>query len=422
MAAMVILLLASQQAAAQATGTFVDRQLPTDLRVVSYNVSNDSVFPDANAVQAAKFFRVMTALDPDIVGLQEIYSHTPADVVSLMNDIIPLGPGATWHAHKAFDNVIVSRFPLSLQRTNTTPSSPRSLAIALVNLPDGEYETDFYFMTNHFKCCGNVGGPEDAERQLQADALVNWMRDARNPGGLVNVVPGTPMAVVGDLNMVASLQPLNTLITGNIVNEATYGADSPPDWDASSLADARPRHNATGTAEYTWRDDASTYDPGRLDFILYTDSVASVGTKFVLNTVTMSPAERAATGLRTYDVTLDNSGITYDHLPLVVDFRIPLQFLAGDYDSDRSVDSSDYDYWRNRFGLAHTAADGNRNGVVDAADYVVWRKPFAAAAGASVSITSAPEPASNLLCISLLGMLAVSQRIVRPCRTHHLRA
>ena len=55
--------------------------------------------------------------------------------------------------------------------------------------------------------------------------------------------PNTPMAVMGDLNIVDSLDPLNNLITGNIVNEATYGADSPPDWDGTVLADAHPVHN-----------------------------------------------------------------------------------------------------------------------------------------------------------------------------------
>jgi endonuclease/exonuclease/phosphatase family metal-dependent hydrolase len=397
---------------AQTTGTFIDRALPTDLRVMSYNVHDDSVFSDTSASQAAKFSRVVRALVPDVINLQEIYSHTAADVAGLLNNLLPLGGGATWHAHQGFDNVIASRFPLSLQRTNTSPASPRSIAIALVDLPNSNFATDFYFMNNHFKCCGDVGSTEDADRQRQADALVNWMRDARNMGGSVNLPSDTPMAVVGDLNMVGSLSPLNTLLTGNIVNETNFGADSPPDWDGTPLTDARPLHNGVGPADYTWRDDSSSFDPGRLDFILYTDSSASIGKKFILNTVTMSGSDRAAAGLQTFDVTSDNFGVTYDHLPLVVDFRLPSPNLPGDYNSDRLVNASDFNYWRTRFGSADAAADGNGNGIVDAADYVVWRNSAAGAAGSSGSAATVPEPASNLLCIALVGTLAVVRRAV----------
>jgi endonuclease/exonuclease/phosphatase family metal-dependent hydrolase len=410
-----------EPAAAQTTGTFIDRQLPTDLRVVSYNVFRDTIFADRDAIQADKFARVMTALDPDIVNLQEIYVHSAADVVDLMNNILPLGESDTWHAHKAFDNVIASKFPLSLQETNTTPASPRNIAIALVDLPDMKFHTDFYFMNNHFRCCGDaIGGPEDRERQRQADALVNWMRDAHSPGGSVDLPAGTPMAVVGDLNIVGSLDPLNTLISGNIVNKDTYGPDAPPDWDATPLADALPLHNGSGPADYTWRDDAQIYDPGRLDFILYTDSAASVGNKFVLNTVTMSPAERAATGLQTYDITLDQSGVTYDHLPLIVDFRFPLVPLPGDYDSDGSVTSSDYDVWRADFGTTKPAADGNHDGIVDAADYVVWRNALAAGATGAQTTIPVPEPASNLLFVMLGCTLAAIRPRALPHREQHV--
>ena len=81
------------------------------------------------------------------------------------------------------------------------------------------------------------------------------------------------MAVVGDFNIVEGLDPLNTLIDGNIFDQSTYGADSPPDWDGSSSLDARPLHNIVGPDDYTWRNDSSQFDPGRLDYVIYTDSV-----------------------------------------------------------------------------------------------------------------------------------------------------
>jgi endonuclease/exonuclease/phosphatase family metal-dependent hydrolase len=325
----------------QTTGTFIDRLGPTDLRLMDYNVEFDSAFPDTNAQQAAKFGRLIAAIPPDIVTLQEVYSHTASQTVSLLNSLLPLGGSATWYAYKGGDSVIASRYPLSLTRSNTSPTGPSGVAIALVDLPDNLYATDFYFMVNHYKCCGDPGGPEDALRQQQSDALVNWMRDARTAGGSVTLANNVPMAVVGDLNIVGSLDPLNNLIDGNIVNQATYGSSSPPDWIGTSLGDAHPLHNASGPADYTWRNDQGIYAPGRLDYVLYTDSVARIAHKFVLNTVDMSASELAATGLQTYDVT-DNTQGNYDHLPQVEDFRFVADATPGDYNLDRVVNASDY--------------------------------------------------------------------------------
>ena len=317
------------------TGTFIDRQQATDLRVVSYNVLRDTIFPDVDAFQAVKFIRVVQALDPDVLNLQEIYSsYSAADVVALLNGIAPLSGGATWFAHKGGDNVIASKYPLSLKATNTIPRKDGT-ALALVDLPDNRYEADLYVMNNHFTCCNSMEPPEPLEprersRQQEADALVNWMRDARTIGEFIDLPYGTPMLVVGDLNIINDpdiLDPLGTLLGGDIYYEETYGADSPPDWDGTSLSDAHPLHNGSGPDDYTWRSDIPEFDgniypPGRLDYILYTDSVIQEANKFVLNTVDMTTAERLATGLQTYDITVDLVGARYDHLPVVVDFRI----------------------------------------------------------------------------------------------------
>jgi endonuclease/exonuclease/phosphatase family metal-dependent hydrolase len=324
---------------------------------------------------------------------------------------LPLGGGATWYAYQAFDNVVVSKYPLSMTRSSTVPvPSGTSYAMALVDLPNALFDTDFYFMDVHFKCCSDQGWEED-RRQQQADALVNWMRDARTPGGSVNLPTGTPMAVVGDLNIVQTLNPLNTLLTGDIVNEGTFGPDAPPDWDGTDLADAHPVHNGAGATDWTYR--SGGFSPSRLDFVLYTDSVVGTANRFVLNTVSMTAADRAAAGLQQYDVTITTTN--YDHLPVVVDFRFP---MPGDFNGDRTVDSLDYQIWQESFGSsANLAADANSDQLVDAADYVIWRQHLAPGAGSVVaegSTDPVPEPASYLLLVMACGAAAPAHQ--RPRR------
>ena len=272
----------------------------------------------------------------------------------------------------------------------------------MVDLPNAQFVTDFYLMNNHFRCCGDFPtGPENMERQRQADALVNWMRDARTSGGNVDLPANTPMAVVGDLNIVGGMvDPLNTLLPGNIFNEGTYGSDSPPDWDGTSLTDSHPLHNVVGPDDYTWRNDSSIYNPGRLDYVLYTDSAVGTANRFILNSTLMTPAELAATGLQQFDSA--NSPGIFDHLPLVVDFRFPS--LPGDYNSDGTVNTFDYDVWRAAFGAAGAhPADGNSNGVVDTADYAVWREHAVLAGGSGLFDSSVivPEPGTTLLAVAV---------------------
>ncbi len=100
--------------------TFIDRQQPTDLRVVSFNVWLNTIVPGEHPTQPEKFVRLVNALDPDILNLQEVYA-TPASVVSLLNDIAPLDEG-TWHAHEGRANVIASKYPLSMQATSIDPA------------------------------------------------------------------------------------------------------------------------------------------------------------------------------------------------------------------------------------------------------------------------------------------------------------
>ncbi|MEM6798703.1 MAG: matrixin family metalloprotease [Planctomycetota bacterium] len=91
--------------------------------------------------------------------------------------------------------------------------------------------------------------------------------------------------------------------------------------------------------------------------------------------------------------------------------------VTGDYNFDGSVDTDDYNLWRQQFGAvgAGFAADGNRDKQVDGADYAVWRNNLTFAAAAALTASSAPEPSAVLLVAGVTPAL-VARQATRRCR------
>jgi endonuclease/exonuclease/phosphatase family metal-dependent hydrolase len=350
--------------------TFLDRYSPSDIRIMTYNIYQDHNFPDTSSINAAKFARIISAVNPDILNIQEVYTHSAAQGVALMNSIAPRPNGQSWYGWRGSDNVILSKYPLSMQGTQPSPSPAWSMAMALVDLPSATYDRDFYIMNNHYKCCAGF----DALRQQTSDSIVNWMRQGRTDGGSFDLPGWTPIITLGDLNIVEGVQPKQTLIDGNIIFESTYGTDSPPDWDGSFARDVAPLHNGVGPANYTWRDDSSSFAPGVLDYIFFTDSAADLANRFVLNTVTMSAADRAATGLQVNDVVLDPSQGDYDHLPVVADFRLAPWSRIADFDLDGNLDAGDIDLLQTIFrsGTNQLRYDLNGDANLSTHDMQAW--------------------------------------------------
>ena len=310
---------------------FMQKPSLQHIRVMSFNVGWDSIFSDADPQndqwrsdsKPAEFVRIVKAIDPDIICLQELNPvRDPQQVGSIVDAARPQGNGKTGQTHRGQDNVIAARFDLVMRTEKLVHYGNITNfghALALVDLPDANYEEDLYLICAHFQ---SKGGQDNIEaRQEHSDAIVRWIRDIRTPGDEIDLPANTPIVVLGDLN-VYDTDPayhLTTLLTGDIVNEDKYGADVMPDWDDTPLADALPRHNAVGEDVYTWRDDTHEFNTGVLDRILYADSVITVSHAFVLNTAIMTEAELEGAGLKAGDVMLDPEVGRYDHLPLVVD-------------------------------------------------------------------------------------------------------
>jgi endonuclease/exonuclease/phosphatase family metal-dependent hydrolase len=313
---------------------FLRKPSAEHVRGMSFNVGWDSIFPDDDPMndqwrrdsKTAEFVRIVQAIQPDIVCLQEISSaRDPQQVGDILDAVLPLPDGEPWRTHSGTDNVIAARFDLGMRADRSVHAgSVTNLghAMALIDLPDAVYEPDLYLLCAHFK---SQGGQSNIDaRQEHADGIVQWIADMKAAGGKVDLPAGTPFMLVGDFN-VYDTDPayhLTTLLTGDIVDEDSFGPDLAPDWDDTPLADALPRHNGVGPDTYTWRDDTQEFNPGVLDRIVYADSVIRVDNAFVLNTATMTEEELEATGLEAGDVLLDPQTGRYDHLPLAVDIIV----------------------------------------------------------------------------------------------------
>lgn len=302
------------------------------VRVMTWNVNRNSILsPDGARYES--FARIIRAIDPDVIALQEVESpDAAARLIRLMNRYIPLDHGESWHVHTVSDNALISRYPMRWRDGEPVvpypipqwglPDFHFGFAAALVDLPRRFGGTDVLVVATH-----NKSGADESHvrmRQVQSDAIVRWIRELRNSAHENVIADGTPIVIMGDMNVVpdASMRPFETLLSGDIADEETFGPDFALDWDGTEITDARPSHNGMGREYYTWRNDNLPFNPSALDRILFTDSVTSVLRSFVLNTMTMSSSELAILGLQDSDVLLDGRSNYYDHLPLIVDFAI----------------------------------------------------------------------------------------------------
>ncbi|HNU55197.1 MAG TPA: hypothetical protein PKN30_01310 [Flavobacteriales bacterium] len=277
---------------------------PEAVRVTAWNVLGDGITDPA---LQGPYQRILSALAPDIIGFSECVTSTPSQVKSRLDAWIPID-GNGWQVVKDdFDMVIASRWPILTTWTHLN----RQFA-ALIDLP-ATYATDLLFTAAHLNCC-----TADAARQAQLDAYVQFVQDARAPGGLISLPSGTPMVYAGDLNSVGWAQQLNTLETGDIQDNGTYGPDGPMDWDGSGLDRAPCRQNEARMA-YTWRNNNSAYPCGMLDHLYFTGAVAELMGSFALRTASMSASTLLASGLEEFD-----SSLASDHLPLTADLALPM--------------------------------------------------------------------------------------------------
>lgn len=284
--------------------TSTSRPTPSCVRVATYNVLKDGL------VQRQEVFgRILRAIDPDIIGFNEL--NVPAEeAAAVMDKLRPLPGGRRWCGARDSDNVIVARWPvekLAVSVNEKVRSDGKGLRLlcAAVRPPGGP---EWVIVGVHLSCCGRIGDEKDASRMAEAREVASAIRQIRSGESRPTVARGSPIVVLGDLNLVGSDLPLLAL---------THGAPAgqPSDWDDTPLSDAQPLQLG-GRTSFTWRQDNQPFGPGRLDFIIYSDSVLRLAHGFVLNCQALGEPQ-----LRSLGLLADDTNTASDHLPVVADFE-----------------------------------------------------------------------------------------------------
>jgi endonuclease/exonuclease/phosphatase family metal-dependent hydrolase len=301
-----LLMTSACQSARTAQHNFLAKPSGKTIRIMTWNIGRDSMFAGTPDARPEQFARIIRAINPDIVCLQDVFS-VGERAGKLFDTILPTDDARAWQHYGVIDNLILTRFDLSRQDACTLEPLARTPAhaMAMVRAPSGQ---SAYVICGHFQ-----SGTGVAQREQQADLIGEQLYALQSPGALPR---RTPIVILGDLNSNASSSSLfvANLREGRIAGNPPRSGRS-PDWDGSALEDAVPHHNGRGEETWTWKNEPSEFASSTMDRVIYTGSVAVVEHSFVLNTTSMTPEELSGSALQRDDVMLRPSQNFHDHLP-----------------------------------------------------------------------------------------------------------
>lgn len=280
--------------AQDSTSIPLTRFQPSDLRIMSYNILLGGI---VDQERQSYFESIIKSLNPDILALQEINSR---QVNTARSNI------ATWLNDNNFtavglsrSNALVTRYPIlnSAQFIDSGNSS-----VILLDT-EAELGSKLLVINTH------LAFMPESSRQEDADEIIMRLREWRSGTGPFELESNTPIVHVGDFNQRSPSPILTTLTEGDIIDEASFGADFPPDWDGTPILDLNSIQNAD-TVNYT----VSRGRTVKIDYVFYTDSAIEVGNHYVLNTRIMTQDD-----LTTYNLETADTDSASDHLPTIMD-------------------------------------------------------------------------------------------------------
>jgi endonuclease/exonuclease/phosphatase family metal-dependent hydrolase len=292
---------------------------PGAVRVAQWNVASTGFRSRAEGMA-----RVLAAVEPDVLLLDEIAGSTSHDSISAFFALGPLRSLGPWlfvssgTGGRQMAVVAARRRDIrpaeSMRRvpylegslTGLARSLPsefpalaleaeRGLSVAAAWVDVGGSEA--LFVSLDLQAAGWIDSPSDRLRTLQAETVHTYV--ARELAG-----QKAPVVIGGDFNLVGSRRPLFALSRGL-------------DVDGSDLLAAEAERLGERTLA-TWRSPDNLFLPGRLDYVLFPDAAASSVNSFVLATEDLG------------DRTLERLGLERglmrslsDHLIVVVDLLFP---------------------------------------------------------------------------------------------------
>lgn len=270
------------------------------LRIVSWNVNQGALLTNSEP-----FGRVLAAVDPDVILLQELTDrNTAGQIKGVLNRWLPHDGPQQWDVVFGAGGgnlrcVIASRLEL-------TPSKPVEL------VPHPMWREDHYLravgtiiehagkrllvISMHLRARGRAGSREDLIRGLEVETLRQAIRSAMLGENINGII------VAGDFNLVGSRRPLD-LMTRWLDLE---------DWSLK----AAQAYQLDGLSNATWADPDEPFVPGRLDYLLYSDATLTLARSFVLDSRDLNPRWLDRHGLK-----LDDTASASDHLPLIADVK-----------------------------------------------------------------------------------------------------
>jgi hypothetical protein len=292
--------------------------LSGDLRVLVWNVSSES-FRD----QPERFARVMAAMNPHVLLLDEVYGAVTEDEVKAFFARPEFRSGRPWEfvlgrSGGRQKTVVASRIGIRPEPgLDSLPYPEGALEDLARRFPEGrplfDLERDrglasagawidtqgrsVLFVPVDLQSAGYDGSFQDELRILQARTLRDFVAKALSESGSENSV-----VIGGDLNLVGARTPLDLLASG---------LDGEADLVPVDTYRLRDRSMAT------WRSDAAPFSPGRLDFVLISGTTLSVKRAFPFEAEEISEDLLGLLGVHS-----DDSRRTSDHLPLVVDLSV----------------------------------------------------------------------------------------------------
>ncbi|MBC8309097.1 MAG: endonuclease/exonuclease/phosphatase family protein [Phycisphaerales bacterium] len=252
-----------------------------DLRVVSWNVQFGNLLDDTE-----RSARILKALQPDVLLLQELDGDdTPATITDFINAAL----GGNWTAatstssgterHHKLKSAIVT----SLQSKIFECIAKQKIIVGAIYVK----EKPINFISLHLRCCGGPTGEAEEQRQEEAKSIRSIIDNMQSPR----------FVIAGDWNLVGTTKPLEIVQANRLAIVDAFQPDM--------------RLNAT------WSDTASSFTPGRLDWMLYSPETLTLVNSFVLDTADIDKKTSFEKNLKAED-----TAKLSDHLPLVADFRI----------------------------------------------------------------------------------------------------